>query len=328
MVAKRDWLTRHADHLRRALLLEPRGHADLCGALLTEPVLPGSHAGILFMHNGGYSAIRGHGVIAATTIALERGLIMPGGDGVTIVYDTPAGTVRALATMVGSGISATGAKSVRTGAVSRDLKALPVRVSSVSYSSVPSFVLLGGLRVAIGSRQIRADVAFGGEFYAIIDGESVAVPVEPSHLAELRRVGVEIAAAIEQSHAIVHPIDPGIRGVAGVVLTGPARASGADLRSLTVYADGTIDRSPCGAGTAAVMAVLEAMGLLSERKAFVHEGLIGTCVTGRIAGRTAVGDVQAIVPNIEGSAWITGEHAFLMHDDDPLKRGVRLSGVC
>src|SRR5437764_8607924 len=103
MLAKREWLRANADHLRRALMLEPRGHADMYGAILTEPVAPGSHAGVLFMHNEGYSTMCGHGIIAVTTMALERGLLMPGGDGTTVVYDAPAGTIRASAKLAAGG---------------------------------------------------------------------------------------------------------------------------------------------------------------------------------------------------------------------------------
>src|SRR5690242_12811942 len=127
MLDKREWLRRHADHLRRALMLEPRGHVDMYGAILTEPVHPGSHAGVLFMHNEGYSTMCGHGVVAVTTVALERGLLSPGGDGSSIVYDSPAGTIRAHA-------------SLRDG-----------RVESVRFVNVPSFVLHGGLTVDLGS---------------------------------------------------------------------------------------------------------------------------------------------------------------------------------
>jgi proline racemase len=300
MLDKREWLKHHADHLRRALMLEPRGHADMYGAILTEPVMPGSHAGVLFMHNEGYSTMCGHGVIAVTTIALERGLLMPGGDGTTIVYDSPAGTIRARATLAES------------------------RVASVSFVNVPSFVLHGGLAVKLASRQIRADVAFGGAFYAIVDSESVGLPIDAAHLPELRRAGMEIKHAIEASISIAHPIEPGLRGIYGTIFTAPPSDERADLRNVTIFADAEVDRSPCGTGTCAVMAVVDAMGLLSDDKPFVHESLIGTRFKGRVASRTVVGEHQAIVPEIEGAAWITGEHTFILDDDDPLKNGFRI----
>jgi proline racemase len=306
MLEKRNWLKRNADHLRRALMLEPRGHADMYGAILTEPVSPGSHAGILFMHNEGYSTMCGHGIVAVTTIALERGLMMPGGDGRSIVYDSPAGTIRAHARIGAGGSGGEG------------------RVESVRFLNVPSFVLHGGLAVKLANRTIRADVAFGGAFYAIVDSEAVGLPIDLAHLPELRRVGMEIKHAIEAAQTIAHPLEPGLQGIYGTIFTGPPSDDTADLRNVTIFADAEVDRSPCGTGTAAVMAVVDAMGLLGEAKPFVHESLIGTRFNGRVASRTSVGEYQAITPEIEGSAWITGEHTFLLDDSDPLKDGFRI----
>jgi trans-L-3-hydroxyproline dehydratase len=316
MLEKREWVLRHADHLRRALMLEPRGHADMYGAILTEPVTPGSHAGVLFMHNEGYSTMCGHGIVAVTTIALERGLLLPGGDGTTVIYDSPAGTIRARARL------AARARGTEDTKAAEDTEA--PRVESVAFVNVPSFVLHGGLIVKLGSRHIRADVAFGGAFYAIVDSEAVGLPIDVPHLAELRRVGMDIKEAIEAAHTIAHPLEPGLRGIYGTIFTGPSSDERADLRNVTIFADAEVDRSPCGTGTAAVMSVIDAMGLLGDEKPFVHESLIGTRFSGRVASRTVVGDYQAIVPEIEGSAWITGEHTFLVDDTDPLKDGFRI----
>jgi len=356
MLEKREWTRRRADHLRRALMLEPRGHADMYGAVLTEPVSPGSHAGVLFMHNEGYSTMCGHGVIAVTTIALERGLLMPGGDGRSIIYDSPAGTIRAKASVAErprpgrrAGVPNTAAGLGWPGGVKPEARppserergwgpassdksrageagetAGVTRVQSVSFLNVPSFVLHGGLTVKMAARSIRADVAFGGAFYAIVDGEAVGLPIDAAHLPELRQVGMEIKRAIETTHTIQHPLEAGLRGIYGTIFTGPASDSQADLRNVTIFADREVDRSPCGTGTAAVMAVVDAMGLLTADKPFVHESLIGTRFSGRVAARTNVGEYPAIVPEIEGSAWITGEHTFLVEDDDPLKDGFRL----
>ena len=304
MLEKREWVRRHADHLRRALMLEPRGHADMYGALLTEPVSPGADAGILFMHNEGYSTMCGHGIVAVTTIALERGLILPAGNGAAVVYDSPAGTIRARATVNGGGAA--------------------TRVESVAFVNVPSFVLHGGLTVKLGSRTLRADVAFGGAFYAIVDSEAVGLPIDAARLPELRRIGMQIKDAIEAAQTVVHPLEPGLRDIYGTIFTGPASDDRADLRNVTIFADAEVDRSPCGTGTAAVMAVIDAMGLLAADRPFVHESLIGTRFLGRIASRTRVGDHEAIVPEIEGSAWITGEHTFLVDERDPLKDGFRI----
>jgi len=197
-------------------------------------------------------------------------------------------------------------------------------VESVAFVNVPSFVLHGGLTVKLASRQIRADVAFGGAFYAIVDSEAVGLPIDVPHLPELRRVGMEIKHAIEAARTIVHPLEPGLKGIYGTIFTGPPEDERADLRNVTIFADAEVDRSPCGTGTAAVMAVIDAMALLAEDKPFVHESLIGTRFTGRVVSRTAIGEHQAIVPEIEGSAWITGEHTFVIDETDPLKNGFRI----
>jgi proline racemase len=302
MLQKREWLRRHADHLRRGLMLEPRGHVDMYGALLTEPVSPGAHTGVLFMHNEGYSTMCGHGVIAVTTIALERELIS--GRGHELVLDTPAGTIHARARVVEHG-------SAR-------------RVDSVSFINVPSFVFSAGQAVKVGTRELRVDVAFGGAFYAIVDTEAIGIPLEPRRLPELRRMATDLKTSLESSVRIEHPAESGLTGLYGVIFTGPPHDPEAHLRNVTVFADAEVDRSPCGTGTSAVMAVLDAMGLLPPDQTFVHESLIGTLFRGRVLRRTQVGELPAIVPEIEGSAWITGEHTFLIDDEDPLREGFRI----
>jgi proline racemase len=301
MLDKRAWAIKRLDHYRRALMLEPRGHADMYGALLTEPVTADGHAGILFMHNEGWSTMCGHGIIAVTTLALERGLIEPGGS--EIRYDTPAGRVVATATTVPG----------RQG----------TRVSAVRFVNVPSFVYEAGLPVTIGGRTLRVDIAFGGAFYAIVDAESAGLPVLPERLPELRVLGMAIAREVERLRQVAHPDDAGLAGIYGTIFTGPAQGE-AHLRNVTVFAEAEVDRSPCGTGTAAVMAVLSEMGLLFEDVPFIHESIVGTTFTGHIVGRRKVGEHEAIVPAIEGSAWMTGEHAFYIDGDDPLKAGFRL----
>jgi proline racemase len=308
MIEKSDWLARRADHWRRALLLEPRGHADMCGAILTEPVSPGSHAGVLFMRGDGYCTMSGHGIIAVTTIALERGLIGSGGDGTRVIYDTGAGIIRARADLWAGGAGT----------------AESLKVERVTFVNVPSFVLHGGLRITVGQRTILADIAFGGAFYAIVDSEAVGLPIDAAHLPELRRAGIAIGRAIEAVQTIVHPLEPGIRGLAGTIFTAPPRDERSALRNVAIFSGAGAERSPGGTGTSAVMAVVDAMGLLDADTPFVHESLIGTRMTGRIVGRTTVGEYPGIVPEIEGAAWITGEHTFFIDEDDPLKEGFRV----
>ena len=303
MLERREWLREHHDHLRTALMLEPRGHADMYGALLTPPERADSDAGVLFMHNEGYSTMCGHGVIAVTTLALERGLIVPRRRN-ELQLDTPAGPIRARAT-------------TRPGAAG-------VRVSSVSFENVPSFVLHGGVVIRVNGRDVRADVAFGGAFYAIVDSEAAGIPIAGSRLDELRRTGMAIKDAVDAAVRVEHPLEAGLHGLYGTIFTGPPSSETADLRNVTIFAAAEVDRSPCGTGTCAVMAVLAAMGLLGPEQTFTHESIIGTRFTGRLVGETMVGEIPAIVPAIEGRAHVTGEHTFIIDPEDPLHEGFRL----
>jgi trans-L-3-hydroxyproline dehydratase len=303
MLERRDWVRPNCDHLRTALMLEQRGHADMNGALLTEPERPDSDAGVLFMHNEGYSTMCGHGVIAVATMALERGLIVPRTED-AIVFDAPAGQIR------------TRARVRRVGG--------SVRVERVSFVNVPSFTLHAALPVRLGSREVSVDVAFGGAFYAIVDAESAGLPVRPEYLGDLRRAGMAIKHAVESAVPVAHPEEPGLSGIYGTIFTGPPSSESAHLRNVTIFAEAEVDRSPCGTGTCAVMAVLAAMGLLGPGQPFVHESIIGTSFHGRVVGETTVGEYPAILPEIEGEAYITGENVFLIDERDPLRHGFRL----
>ncbi len=304
MQKKLAWLRSRHDWIRRAIMREPRGHMDMCGAVLTQPVRDESHAGVLFLQGDGYSAMSGHGIVGVVTIALERGLLHVK-DVTGIVLDTPAGLVGAKA-------------KVRT------VEATPsgaIRVETVTCVNVPAFVYRAALPVRVASRELHVDIAFGGAFYAIVDSEAAGVGIARTSVSELRRTGMAIEQAVETAIDVVHPLDAGLKGIYGTIFTGPASMSDAHIRSVTVFADGAIDRSPSGTGTSAVMAVLDAMGLLASGTDFVHESLIGTTFRGRVASRTNVGDFDAVVTEIDGSAWITGEHTFLIDDEDPLKDG-------
>ena len=328
ILEQREFVRANYDHLRRALMLEPRGHADMYGALLTSPEHPGSHAGVLFMHNEGFSTMCGHGVIAVTTIAIERNLVVvprePDGS-VRLTLDAPAGPIQARAKIGESG------------------------VTSVSFRNVPSFVLHAAIPVRLGSRELRVDVAFGGAFYAIVDSESAGIPIVSGRLPDLRQAGMEIKRAVESTVTVAHPLEPQLHGIYGTIFTGPPSDDSSDLRNVTIFADAEVDRSPCGTGTAAVMAVLAAMGMLGEgEQVFAHESIIGTTFRGRIVGRATLptsnlqlptpnfqlptpnlqpptsNEIEAIIPEIAGEAYITGEHTFLIDDRDPLTHGFRL----
>jgi trans-L-3-hydroxyproline dehydratase len=171
---------------------------------------------------------------------------------------------------------------------------------------------------------MNVDVAFGGAFYAIVDAESAGLAVVPGKLTELKIMGDAISRAVEKQIVAAHPLDPGLAGIYGTIFTGPATVDGADLRNVTVFADKEVDRSPCGTGTCAVLAVLDAMGLADPDRPFVHESIVGSTFSARVADRTMVGDIPAIVPELTGTASITGEHTFIVENDDIFKKGFRL----
>ncbi|MGE0448286.1 MAG: proline racemase family protein [Vicinamibacterales bacterium] len=305
MLDKQAWAERHADAIRRTLMLEPRGHADMCGAVLTEPTEPGSHAGILFMHAGGFATMCGHAIAAVAVIARARGLLTTREEQGRFVFDTPAGTVRALAASAGSGACEHPAERIKV-------------------SHVPSFVLRAGVDLDAGGRRLRADVAYAGGFYAIVDAESAGVPIDGAHVDGLRRVARDIRVALARGPGMAHPIEPRIAGLHGTIFTAPPQSSGADLRTAAVFGDDAVDRSPGGDAVAAVLAVLDAMGFVETGQPLTFEGLAGQRLTVRLGARVSVGGYEAVVPEIEAEAWITGEHTFVVHDGDPLALGFTL----
>jgi proline racemase len=272
MAEKLTWLRKHGGNLRRMLMLEPRGHAGMHGAMLTEPVSPSSHAGVLSMNAAGFPFVSGEGIIGAITIALERKLI----DGVEgdVFVDTPAGTFRA---------------TPRAGST---------RVEAMAVTGVPSFVHTAGLPLRIGTRNVSVDIAFGGELYAIADSEAIGVPIDMANAAALVRMGRDIRDELR-------PVD-----IQGTIFTGAPRAT-ADLRSATVLDGEVLRRSPGVTGTAALMAVLDAMGVLTLGHTFVHEGILGTTLHGHVASRSVAETPASVIPVIEGTASITGFHEFV-----------------
>jgi proline racemase len=286
ILAKRRDAAERLDEVRRLLVNEPRGHADMYGCFVTEPEDAGADLGVVFFHNAGYSTACGHGAIALVTWALESGVLPIAGDKTRVVVDVPSGRLETVA-------------RVEDGAV-----------VSVRFRNVPSFVwrreVLPGL-----------DVAFGGAFYA-----SVEEHVDPSELPRLIARGRELKAAIEAAHDVVHPVEPELRDIYGVIFW---QREGANVqRNVTVFADGEVDRSPCGSGTSARLALLDASGELPRGQELRHLSIVGSEFTGRVVGDAEVGEVPAVVTEVEGSAHRTGEHRFVLEDADELGTGFLL----
>jgi proline racemase len=301
MLARRRHAREHLDWVRRALMWEPRGHADMYGAILMPPVTPAADLGVLFLHNEGFSTMCGHGVIALMTVLVETGMLRPGPDGPVVTLDTPAGLVRACARLDGG------------------------RVEQVAFENVPAFVYAPDRIVKVpGLGPVSYDVAFGGAFYAFCDASQLGLDLEPSQFRRLIEVGVAVKRAVDQDLPIRHPTEDALGFLYGTILTGPPRGEGAHSRHVCVFADGEVDRSPTGTGVSARLALLHARGEIAIGGQILVESLIDTRFAGRILRTATVGAYPAVVPEIEGSAHITGRHEFLIDPADPLREGFLL----
>jgi proline racemase len=280
---KRRFAAEHLDHVRRLLVYEPRGHADMYGCFVTEPEDDGADLGVVFFHNAGYSTACGHGTIALVTWALETGLV----EGPEVVVDVPSGRLPAIA-------------RVEDG-----------RVVSVRFRNVPSFVW--GRDLEVEGR--RVDVAFGGAFYA-----SCPEHVEPSELPHLIELGRAIKAGLEAGYEVVHPRQPELRDVYGVIFWQEDGEGPLAQRNITVFADGEVDRSPCGSGTSARLALLHDEGRLATGQPLRHRSVVGTEFTGLVVEETDEG----VITEVEGSAHVTGRHEFVLDPDDELGEGFLL----
>jgi len=297
VLERRGYMAEHHDDIRRTLLYEPRGHADMYGAILTPPVSRDADFGVLFLTNEGYSTMCGHGVIALTTALLETGMLSRQEPRTEVVYDSPAGLIRASADVADD------------------------RVTSVAFRNVPAFRFSRGVHVATSVGPVSADVAFGGAFYALVDGVDLGSDVEPEHTEHLRRLGMEIKRAIEREIEVVHPDEPELRGIYGTIISAPPRTATTDGRNITIYAEGAVDRSPCGTGTSAKLACLYADGRITLDQPYVHESVIGTTFTGRVLGETAVGTFPAVETEIAGRGFLTGFHQFVVDREDATRGG-------
>jgi proline racemase len=304
---KAAWFARHADRYRRSVVSAPRGHEDMTAVLLTEPSSPGAHAGLLFLDAAGYPRFAAHGVMAAATAAAQHGLIFApdAEDGERrLIFDTPAGVVS-------------------TRVVHGDLG----EETGVAVTCVPAFVHAAGVSVALATRTVPVDVAFGGEFYALVDGEAAGVPLDRAHMPELRRLGRSICAAFERTAMVSHPLDPSIDGVRGVLFTAPAHDGASHLLTVLVSASGAVDWSAGPSATPAVLAVLDAIGLLADAPDFTHEGLSGARTTARVVSRSPVGEQTGLIVEIGGRAWPTGEETWIVDHDDPFHQGLAVTAA-
>jgi proline racemase len=291
----------HYDHLRTALIWEPRGHMDQYAAVLTEPCTEDGDVGVFFLHNAGYSTMCGHAILALTKVLFQTGR-QPAVEGNNIIrFDTPAGRVEASAV-------------IRSGEVTR-----------TSFINVPSFVHIKGSEVSVpGLGKLPFDIAFGGAFYAIVKSANCKINLKAASVETLRDLGRRIKQPIKASVTVDHPQDPELGFLYGVIIVGPAEQRGHHSRNICIFADGEIDRSPTGTGVSARAALHHAQGELAIGDAFTIESIIGTTMTVEVLKETAVGSYPAVIPRVSGSAYITGVHEFFIDPEDPLSKGFLL----
>ncbi len=295
---RRRYMKENLDHLRKALIWEPRGHADMYGCILTPPVTPEADLGVLFMHNEGYSSMCGHGIIGLATVALETGILPRSEPEATVKVDTPAGLVTAQAKVVDD------------------------KVKSVSFQNVPSFVFAVDKVVQVpGLGKVKYDIAFGGAFYAYVEAEDVGLVCEPEAYRNLIEKGRAVKKAVMESLPVVHPFKEDLNFLYGTIFVAPPQGQGAHSRNVCIFAEGEVDRSPTGTGVSGRLALLHARGEIELNQPLIVESIIGTRFTGRIVDTTNFGPYSAVIPEVEGSAYITGRHEFMINPEDSLKEG-------
>lgn len=298
---KRRFAAENLDHIRTLVINEPRGHADMYGCFVTEPEDADGDLGVVFFHNAGYSTACGHGTIALVTWAIEAGIVQAREPETRVVVDAPSGRLETLA-------------SVEDG-----------RVRSVRFRNVPSFVWATGLEVSTRRGPLRADISYGGAFYASVHAPDAGLSVDPKDLIDLIELGREIKRSIESEHRVVHPLEPELADIYGVIFFERMESSPeVHQRNVTIFADGEVDRSPCGSGTSARLALLDAGGELPRGSRLIHEGIVNTRFIGSVSGEAEVDGRPAVITEVEGSAYPMGEHTFILTEDDPLPTGFLL----
>ena len=301
MLERRRYMLEHLDYIRRALMWEPRGHYNMYGCVVTEPVTLEADLGVLFMHNEGYSTMCGHGIIALVTALLETGAFPAKGRHTPVNLDTPAGLVRATARLDNNG-----------------------HVEQVSFLNVPSFLYARDVKLELPEYgRLLVDIAFGGAFYAFIPAERVGLKVMPENTPQLVVAAEAIKKAVNRTISILHPIEPDLSFVYGTILTDLPENPAHHSRNVCVFANSEVDRSPTGTGVSARLALHHAKGEIVDDQQIVIESILGSASTfaGRVIERTNVGLYEAIVPEVSGSAFITGQHEFVIDPRDELGRG-------
>ena len=297
MPEKKAYLEQNMDHIRTAIMLEPRGHNDMFGSFILAPTVEEADFGIIFMDGGGYLNMCGHGTIGAVTAAVETGMVEMVEPVTKVVLEAPAGIVRAEA-------------SVENG-----------KVQSVSFQNVPAFLYKRDQVVELDGKQIKFDISFGGSFFAIVHADQLGYKIEPQNSTVLTDMAMRLRDKINAEIEIQHPELAHIKTVDLIEIYDAPTHPEATYKNVVIFGQGQVDRSPCGTGTSAKMAALHAKGELKEGEEFVYESILGTLFYGKVLGTTKVAEYDAVIPQVKGSAYITGFNHFVIDETDPLKHG-------
>jgi proline racemase len=304
MLEKSKYARDNLDYLRTLLVHEPRGHSNMYAALLVPPTVEEADIGVLYLEPGGYVTMCGHGTIAICTVLIETGIIEAREPEAEIVLDTPAGLVRARV-------------AVKDG-----------KAESVTIRNVPSFLYQADVELDVADLgRVKLDIAYGGNFYAILEADSVGLDVKTENANEIILMGTKIWQTVNEQVEIHHPQEPQIDCINYVEFCAPASHPKATLKNAVVVPPAGMDRSPCGTGTCAKMATLYTKGQLHLNEEFVYESIIGTLFFGRLIEETKIGEYPAVVPTIRGSAYITGIHQFVVDARDPFPGGFHLGKI-
>ncbi|MFC1554575.1 proline racemase family protein [candidate division KSB1 bacterium] len=298
ILEKRRYAKENLDYLRTALMWEPRGHADMYGCLLAPPVTSDADFGVIFLHNEGYSTMCGHGIIGVTKVVLQTGMIPIKEPETVVKIDTPAGLVTAFAKIEDN------------------------EVKSISFHNVPSFVYTLDENVEItGLGNIKIDIAFGGAFYAFVDADELGISLNENNFRKMIDIGSRIKRTVMNNIKITHPFEEDLNFLYGTIFTGSPDNTNNHSRNVCVFAEGEVDRSPTGTGVSARLALHYTRNEIELGQKITIESIIGSTFSGKVISETKFGQYDAVIPEVEGTAFIIGQNTFLIDPEDNLKNG-------
>ena len=298
ILEKRRYFRDHLDYIRTGTMFEPRGHADMYGALVTEPITANADFGTFFLHNEGYSTMCGHAIIALTKLVFDTGMIVKEGNEPQLIIDAPPGVIRA--------------KAYRKNNI----------VEKAAFLNVPSFLLLKDETVHVeGVGLVTFDVAYGGAFYAFVDADKLGIGMEEKNYNQLIDAGRRIKYAVANQYPIEHPFEKDLSFLYGTIFTGKPKNAAHHSRNVCIFAEGEVDRSATGSGVSARAALHHAKGELKIGERITIESILGTTMDVVVTEETSYGPHKAVIPEVSGTAALTGKSEFWFDPTDPLKEG-------